>query len=522
MTMEIQALCDQKIGQLLSTSILSDFTPYFELLKPTITRLYKLIQSSHDSGDKFILNHATITEALMDAFKIVTEVSCGVTNAKQTWQCLQKEPAPTGTQYYSEGCNAHHKLYASNTLMIDEVVTHHVQHLFDLKTAKFSTTHIKSPQYGIQHVFRGPCQGQWYKRLTRMSVRAAPSINHICLQVCDPVLVVTLMEKSCTKKHAMPQVADGLHSALNNPVVGSNTQKKTKMLPSGDASEQTHWSSRVNRGSSSQITQLQDIKYMQTQTIARISSSDAPVHVPPTLCLNSPIISSNSIHPPSQGHSATPVSQGRAPTNPEVTMPTPPVPLRSSQIMQQAYNSQSHPLSRTFSVHDLNVALQPQNFFNQDVSVTMPPPYYHAGKDGDRHGKFPISGDTDIDNISPNDNERMAEAALHTPAYHGQDKQDSQPLAATCPTDFQIDPALLAISEQHYDKDSDIYSQTWVQQDHPFEYGTYLKIFTGFLDMQHQIDQHLRHSAKMQELKVAWASVGRCKTGLLQFFAGEH
>ena len=33
----IQALCDQKLGQLSLRSVLSDFTPYFEPLKPTVT-----------------------------------------------------------------------------------------------------------------------------------------------------------------------------------------------------------------------------------------------------------------------------------------------------------------------------------------------------------------------------------------------------------------------------------------------------------------------------------------------------
>ncbi|KAI6012161.1 hypothetical protein BKA83DRAFT_4501115 [Pisolithus microcarpus] len=81
-TNDIRALCDQKIGQLSSRSVLDDFTPYFEPLKPTITWLYKLIQSSHNSDDKTILNHAAVTNILMDAFKMVTEVPCGVTNAK--------------------------------------------------------------------------------------------------------------------------------------------------------------------------------------------------------------------------------------------------------------------------------------------------------------------------------------------------------------------------------------------------------------------------------------------------------
>ena len=33
---DIQALCDQKLGQLASRSVLSDFTPYFAPLKPTV------------------------------------------------------------------------------------------------------------------------------------------------------------------------------------------------------------------------------------------------------------------------------------------------------------------------------------------------------------------------------------------------------------------------------------------------------------------------------------------------------
>ena len=48
----IQALCDQKMGQLSSRSVLSDFTPYFEPLKPTVTRLYELVQLSRDSREK--------------------------------------------------------------------------------------------------------------------------------------------------------------------------------------------------------------------------------------------------------------------------------------------------------------------------------------------------------------------------------------------------------------------------------------------------------------------------------------
>ena len=106
---DIQGLCDQKLGQLSSRSVLSDFTPYFEPLKPTVTRLYKLIQLSRDSSDKVVLDHAAVTDILMDAFRTVTEVTCGTMNAKRTWQRAQMEPAPTQSNYYSEGRNVRHK-----------------------------------------------------------------------------------------------------------------------------------------------------------------------------------------------------------------------------------------------------------------------------------------------------------------------------------------------------------------------------------------------------------------------------
>ena len=55
----------------------------------------------------------------------------------------------------------------------------------------------------------------------------------------------------------------------------------------------------------------------------------------------------------------------------------------------------------------------------------------------------------------------------------------------------------------------DEYTQTGTWQDRQFEYGTYSKAFAGFLDMQHQIDQHPKHAVKTRELRVAWASAGR-------------
>jgi len=105
----IQALCNQKLGQLLSRSVLADFTPFFEPLKPTVTQLYKLIQHSCDPDDQAILTHTVVTGVLLDAFSMVTEVPCSAANAKRTWQCVQNEPAGTQSNYYSEDCNVHHK-----------------------------------------------------------------------------------------------------------------------------------------------------------------------------------------------------------------------------------------------------------------------------------------------------------------------------------------------------------------------------------------------------------------------------
>ena len=55
----------------------------------------------------------------------------------------------------------------------------------------------------------------------------------------------------------------------------------------------------------------------------------------------------------------------------------------------------------------------------------------------------------------------------------------------------------------------DEYTQTGTRQDCQFEYDTYSKAFAGFLDMQHQIDQHLKHAVKTRESRVAWASADR-------------
>jgi len=127
--------------------------------------------------------------------------------------------------------------------------------------------------------------------------------------------------------------------------------------------------------------------------------------------------------PPSRGCSA---AMGGVPIMSKVTIPTSPVPLRTLQISQQAYNSQTCPLSRTFSVHDLNAASQPK-----DLPISALPPYgCHADEDGDtecgdNQNDFPLQstqlpgfGEASIDEISPGEDDRVAEAALYAPGMY--------------------------------------------------------------------------------------------------------
>ena len=135
-----------------------------------------------------------------------------------------------------------------------------------------------------------------------------------------------------------------------------------------------------------------------------------------------PVSRGSSTAPVSRGGSVTPVSRDRAPTT-SVNVPS--VPLRASQLVQQAYSYQPRQLSRTLSVHDLNIGSRPQ-----DYSVPALPPYdYHDEDSGTEysgnHDDSPPqrAGNTvfdgiDIDEISPDKDERRAEAALHTPGMH--------------------------------------------------------------------------------------------------------
>ncbi|KAF9232779.1 hypothetical protein BU15DRAFT_67174 [Melanogaster broomeanus] len=96
-------LCDLKLGQLLSKTVVSDFTPYFKQMKPVVSKLYGLILNSRLPDNTQPLYHADVKQVLLEAFITVKEESCGVENMKRTWQCMQKEPVLVQSNYCSEG-----------------------------------------------------------------------------------------------------------------------------------------------------------------------------------------------------------------------------------------------------------------------------------------------------------------------------------------------------------------------------------------------------------------------------------
>ncbi|KAF9233083.1 hypothetical protein BU15DRAFT_54342 [Melanogaster broomeanus] len=79
---DIGNLHDLKLGQLLSKTVVSDFMPYFEQMKPVVSKLYGLILNSHlpDSAQPFC--HVDVKQVLLEAFMTVEEESCGAENMK--------------------------------------------------------------------------------------------------------------------------------------------------------------------------------------------------------------------------------------------------------------------------------------------------------------------------------------------------------------------------------------------------------------------------------------------------------
>ena len=100
---DIGNLCDLKLGQLLSRTVVSDFTVYFEQMKPVVNKLYGLILNSHDPDNNRPLRHVDVKQILLEAFLTVKEESCGVENTKRTWERMKNEPVPVQSNYCSEG-----------------------------------------------------------------------------------------------------------------------------------------------------------------------------------------------------------------------------------------------------------------------------------------------------------------------------------------------------------------------------------------------------------------------------------
>ncbi|KAI6096001.1 hypothetical protein F5141DRAFT_1221206 [Pisolithus sp. B1] len=185
----------------------------------------------------------------------------------------------------------------------------------------------------------------------------------------------------------------------------------------------------------------------------------------PRSVLTAPSSRQGSLLPPSCSSSAVPLSRNKAHTTLAVSSP---VPLRSSQISQQAQNSQSCILSRTFSVHDLASSQL------EYMSLHAPLPYSSNRSElndtKSDNDNFPFkcmqnSGPNTegldancIDEVSSNEDDRMAEAALHAPKQPTQDSQPQDVDPNVCPMHqvplgSQIDPVLLANMEQYSNVD---------------------------------------------------------------------
>ena len=212
------------------------------------------------------------------------------------------------------------------------------------------------------------------------------------------LLLAVLMAKSLTKKRTTLQAVNCLDSGLNDSVVHSNNRKKAKVLPSDskfiyyittiiylfslpDPSDQTRWSSRVNKGSGGGSNCYFICCFSLPQTYwPQVHSSETPVYTSPTSvggntlprltlqaptpgsrygfhlpspaantatsCANSTVPSvshsTSTVLSVSWGGSVAFMSWGKAPTTP-VTISTSSMPLRASQIVQQAQNHQLSP-----------------------------------------------------------------------------------------------------------------------------------------------------------------------------------
>ncbi|KAI6021328.1 hypothetical protein BKA83DRAFT_4493922 [Pisolithus microcarpus] len=82
----------------------------------------------------------------------------------------------------------------------------------------------------------------------------------------------------------------------------------------------------------------------------------------------------------------------------------------------------------------------------------------------------------------------------------------AHPALAALITYFFYAPLSLSIAFPELCATLDEYTQTGTHQDRPFEYIGYSRVFTSFLDMQHQLDLVPKHASKMKALHIAWVT----------------
>ncbi|KAI6018510.1 hypothetical protein BKA83DRAFT_4127716 [Pisolithus microcarpus] len=265
-----------------------------------------------------------------------------------------------------------------------------------------------------------PCQVQLLKRMARSSVRTTPAIDCGHLQVCN-LLVAILMVKSLMNKHTVPQAVDRLDLALN-PV-------KVKTLPSEDPSELIHQSSRANKGSGGQIVQLQNIEHMQTQTITR----DMQLNVATANESLNPLAPLSDKQPHKR---RTYPSKGRAGEKACLIFVDPSSDSLTTRFLHPRHQSIVPPLLLLIWLSSSLPHCQFCNFMCTSAVLSSalhilleaaPQLLFPLRADeggemehGDDHDNFPsqctglpIFCKTDIDKISPDEDERVAEEALY-------------------------------------------------------------------------------------------------------------
>ena len=196
----------------------------------------------------------------------------------------------------------------------------------------------------------------WFSSWTD-GIQARPSI----MPMYDPGYMT---RKLTPQAHRIPDPGSCYGFHLLSPASGSMVSRSPTVPPtSRSASTAPSFNSASCQGSTLPLSRSGSVALMSQSGVSQGGTPVTHVMAPsiPLFCQGTPASRGNSISPTSQNRPA----QGGTPVMDPITS----VPLRSLQIAQRARNSQSHQLSRTLSVHDINALPVPQQ------SVPPPPPY---------------------------------------------------------------------------------------------------------------------------------------------------